>query len=328
VRRSNLLKLGLWAVGLSSFLASLAQAQTDNWPSKPIRLVAPFPPGGTTDQLARLFAPLLAQALGQQIITENRAGGGGSIGTGLVAKAAPDGYTFVLVFDTHAVNPSIIPNMPFDTRNDLAPVTLIATGPMVVVAHRSQPIKTFADFITAARQGTGGLSYGTIGTGSLGQLAMVQMGSLGKFNTTHVPYKGGGPLVQDAIAGHVPTAIATTALFSQHIRAGTLTALAVTSAKRDPELPNVPTVAEQGLPGFEAVAWWGLLAPANTPQPIVRRMHDEVAKILQMPNIRERLTNQGMDIVAGPPEALGKFIDSQITRWGLVVKEFAIRPGD
>lgn len=199
---------------------------------------------------------------------------------------------------------------------------------MVVVAHRSQPIKTFADFIAAARQNTGGLTSGTIGTGSLGPLAMTQIGSLAKFNMTHVPYKGGGPLVQDAIAGHVPTAIATTALFSQHIRAGTLTALAVTSARRDPELPNVPTVAELGIPGFDAVAWWGLLAPANTFQPIVRRMHEEIAKILQMPNIRERLTSQGMDIVAGPPEMLGKFIDSQITRWGQVVKEFGIRPGE
>ena len=328
MRRSNIMLRGILVLSLVAVLPSVAHAQTGAWPNKPIRMIAPFPPGGTTDQLARVLSPLLTQALGQQVIAENRSGGGGSIGTGQVAKSAPDGYTFVLVFDTHAVNPSIIPNLPFDTRKDLTPVTLIATGPMVVVAHRAQPMKNFTDFIAAARQRAGGLTYGTIGSGSLGHLAMSQMGALGKFSATHVPYKGGGPLVQDSIAGHVPVAIATTALFSQHIRAGTLTALAVTSAKRDPELSSVPTVSEQGIPGFDAVAWWGVLAPAKTPPAIIQRMHEEIVKILQLPTIRERLTTQGMDIVAGPPEVLGKFVDSQITRWAQVVKEFGIQAGD
>lgn len=321
--------LARFAAALSLFAAvPAAFAQTYMWPSKPVRLVAPFPPGGTTDQLARIFAPLLAQSLGQQFVVENRAGGGGSIGTGQVAKSPPDGYTFVVVFDTHAVNPALIPNLPFDTKTDLAPVMLVATGPMVVTAHRSQPYRTFADLLAAARAKPGSIGYGTIGSGSLGHLAMTQMGALGKFNVTHVPYKGGGPLAQDTVAGHVPVAIATTALLSQHIRAGTIVPLAVTSAKRDPEIPNVPTVAESGIPGFDAAAWWGVLAPAKTPAPIIQRMNAELRKILADPKVAERLTAQGMDIEASSPEELGRFIDVQIERWAKVVREFGIRAGD
>ncbi len=314
------------AVALAAPVA--AQAQADTWPSRPIRIVAPFPPGGTVDLLSRIFAPPLSQALGQQVIVENRAGGGGSIGTGAVAKAAPDGYTFVMVFDTHAVNPSLIPNMSFDTRADLAPVMLIATGAMVITAHSSQPWKTFPDLLATARAKPGMPNYGTIGTGSLAHLAVTQMGAQGAFSPTHVPYKGGGPLAQDAVAGHVPVAIGTVALLSPHIKTGTLVPLAVTTAARDPVLPNVPTVAEQGLPGFEATAWWGLLAPAKTPPAIVQRMNAELAKLLRDTQIRERLAGQGMNIVASTPEAFGSFVDVQTAKWARVVKEHGIRAGD
>lgn len=313
---------------LLSVVAAGVAAQTDAWPSKPIRLVSPFPPGGTTDLLARLLAPPLSKAFGQQVIVENRSGGGGSIGTGMVAKAAPDGYTFVIVFDTHAVNPSLIPNMPFDTRNDLAPVMLIATGAMVITAHNSQPYRSFSSLVAAAREKPGAISYGTIGSGSLAHLAMTQMNAQGKFSTTHVPYKGGGPLVQDAIAGHVPIAMATSALLSPHIRSGVLVPLAVTSAQRDPALPNVPTVAEQGIPGFEALAWWGMFAPARTPPAIVQRVNAEVAAALRDPAIRDRLIGQGMNLLASSPEELGRFLDPQMARWAGVVREYGIRAGD
>jgi tripartite-type tricarboxylate transporter receptor subunit TctC len=171
-------------------------------------------------------------------------------------------------------------------------------------------------------------NYGTIGTGSLAHLAVTQMGAQGAFSPTHVPYKGGGPLAQDAIAGHVPVAIATVALLSPHIKSGTLVPLAVTTAARDPVLPNVPTVAEQGLPGFEATAWWGLLAPAKTPPAIVQRMNAELAKLLRDPQIRERMAGQGMNIVASSPEAFGSFVDVQTAKWARVVKEHGIRAGD
>ena len=309
-------------------LPSIASAQSDAWPTRPIRMVSPFPPGGTTDLLARQLAPGLSQALGQQVIVENRAGGGGSLGTGQVAKSAPDGYTFVLVFDSHAVNPSLIPNLPFDTRNDLAPVMLIATGAMVVTAHSGQPWKTFGQLLAAAKATPGLPNYGTIGSGSLANLAMTTMGVQGGFTPTHVPYKGGGPLVQDAIGGHVPVAIGSIALFAPHIKSGVLVPLAVTTTTRDPVLPNVPTVSEQGLPGFEATAWWGILAPAKTPPAIVARMNAEVTKLLRDPQMREKMANQGMNIVASTPEAFGKFIDEQSVKWAKVVKDNNIRAGE
>jgi tripartite-type tricarboxylate transporter receptor subunit TctC len=309
-------------------LPTPALAQPEPWPNRPIRLVAPFPPGGTADLLARVFAPPLSQALGQQVIVENRAGGSGSIGTGYVAKSPPDGYTFVVVFDTHAVNPSLIPNLPFDTRADLAPVMLVATGAMVITAHSSQPYKSFADLLAAAKAKPGVPNYGTIGSGSLAHLAMTQMGAQAGFTATHVPYKGGGPLAQDAYAGHVPVAIGSIALLSPHIRSGALVPLAVTTAARDPVLPNVPTVAQAGIAGFEATAWWGVLAPAKTPAPIIARMNDELAKLLRDPQIRERLGGQGMNIVASNPETFAKFIDDQAAKWAKVVKEHGIRAGD
>jgi tripartite-type tricarboxylate transporter receptor subunit TctC len=309
-------------------LPSIASAQSDTWPTRPIRMVSPFPPGGTTDLLARQLAPGLSQALGQQVIVENRAGGGGSLGTGQVAKSAPDGYTFVLVFDSHAVNPSLIPNLPFDTRNDLAPVMLIATGAMVVTAHSGQPWKTFGQLLAAAKATPGLPNYGTIGSGSLANLAMTTMGVQGGFTPTHVPYKGGGPLVKDAIGGHVPVAIGSIALFAPHIKSGVLVPLAVTTTTRDPVLPNVPTVSEQGLPGFEATAWWGILAPAKTPPAIVARMNAEVTKLLRDPQMREKMANQGMNIVASTPEAFGKFIDEQSVKWAKVVKDNNIRAGE
>jgi tripartite-type tricarboxylate transporter receptor subunit TctC len=205
---------------------------------------------------------------------------------------------------------------------------LIATGPMVITAHSSQPYRSFSALIAAAREKPGAITYGTIGTGSLAHLAMTQMNALGRFSTTHVPYKGGGPLAQDAIAGHVPIAIATSALLSPHIRSGVLVPLAVTSAQRDPALPGVPTVAEQGVPGFEALAWWGMFAPARTPPAIIQRVNAEVAAALRDPAIRDRLVGQGMNLLASSPEDLGRFLDPQMTRWAGVVREYGIRAGD
>ena len=320
-----MLRIATLVVGV--VLAASTAAQSD-WPNKPIRIIAPFPPGGTVDQIARLVQPGLAQALGQTIVIENRGGGGGSIGTNIAAKAPPDGYTWVIVFDTHAVNPSLIPNMPFDTRADLAPVMLIATGTMVMTAHRTQTIKTFAEFLAAARAKPGAVSYGSIGTGSLAHLAMMQMGAQGNFNASHIPYKGGGPLAQDVVAGHVPVAVATIALLAPHIKSGTIVPLAVTSNKRDPQLPNVPTVAESGIGGFEASAWWGAYAPAKTPAPIIARMNVELGRVLQSPLVRDRMSSQGMNLVASNPETLAKFTDEQINRWARVVKEFGVRAGD
>jgi len=303
-------------------------AQAQSWPAQPIRLVVGFPPGGSVDAVARLLAPYLQQGLGQQIIVDNRPGASASIGTGIVAKATPDGYTFGVVFDTHGVNPSLIPNLPYDTLKDLRHVMLIGTGPMMITVHPGGPYKNFADVLAAAKASPGAVSFGTIGSGSLGHLAMTLMGNQAGFQMTHVPYKGGGPLTTDAVGGQVPVAIGTTVLFAQQVAAKRLLPVAVTSPARSPQFPDVPTVSESGIPGFSAVSWWGLVAPAKTPATITARMNDEVAKVLKMPAVRERLEQQGMNIRASSPEEFSKFVAGEITRWNKVVKDNKIQAGE
>lgn len=316
--------------GLVMAAAALAAgaAHAQDWPNKPVRIIAPFPPGGSVDQVSRVLANYLAPSLGQQVIVDNKGGAAGSIGTALAAKAVPDGYTFVVVFDTHAVNPSLIPNMAFDTLKDLAPVMLIGTSAMVLTAHPSQPYQNFSDLIKAAKAKPESIGFGTIGTGSLAHLAMTQLQMQGNFKMTHVPYKGGGPLKQDSIAGHVPTSIASNFVTAPDVKSGALRPLAVTSAKRLASMPNVATVAEQGFPGFAAYAWWGLLAPAGTPKPIVDRMHAEVLKVLNNKEARERLSAQGMDIVASSSTEFAKFLGGEVERWAKVVKDNNIKAGE
>ncbi len=311
-------------------LASLgtAFADTPQWPAKPIKLIAVFPPGGSVDQVARVLATPLQQALGQPVIVDNRGGASGSIGTSAVAKSEPDGYTFAVVFDTHGVNPSLIPNLNFDTRKDLVPVMLISRSPMAVVAHPSTGFKNFSEVITAAKKDPGKYGYASIGSGSLGHLALTQLGNQGKYDLTHIPYRGGGPALQDAVGGQVPLLVGTLFLVSPQVDAKTLVPLAVTSSKRAAKWPNVATIAEQGFPGFESYAWWGVFAPAKTPPAIIARMNAELAKVLKQPAVQERLTAQGMDIVASSPEELGKFLDVEIARWAKVIADNKIKAGE
>ncbi len=305
-----------------------APALAQTWPTQPIKIVAPFPPGGTVDQFSRMLQPHLQQSLGQSIIIENRSGASGSIGTAAVAKSPPDGNTWVFVFDTHGVNPSLIPNMPFDTLKDLAPVMLIGTGAMVVTAHSSTPYKSYAELLQAARGKPGSINYGSIGSGSLAHLAMTALGSQLKIEWTHVPYKGGGPLATDGAAGHVPVTMATYALWAPHLASGRIRALAVTSPARMKQLPDVPTIAESGSPGFEAQAWWGVLAPAGTPQPIIARMNAELAKSLKIPAVQERLAQMGVDVASSSPDELGKFVANEVAKWGKVVRDHKIKAGE
>jgi tripartite-type tricarboxylate transporter receptor subunit TctC len=316
-----------WIAALVALLPCMAFAQAP-WPSKPVKLISVFPPGGSVDQVARVFAAQLTTQLGQQVIVDNRGGASGSIGTQVVATSPPDGYTFGVVFDTHAVNPSLIPNLPFDTLKDLAPVMLVGTSPMAIVAHTSQPYKDFRDVLAAAKARPGGVAIGSIGTGSLGHLAVAQIGKLKGVDFTHVPYRGGGPLMTDALGGQVPLAIGTVFLVNQHVKGGKLKALAVTSLKPSPQFPGVGTVAEQGVPGFEALAWWGVIVPAKTPPDIIRRINEELNKALKKPAVAEKLTAQGMDIVGGSPATLDKFLQAEIARWAKVVADNKIKAGD
>ena len=295
------------------------------WPTRqPIKFIAVFPPGGSVDQVARILAQPLSQQLGQTIIVENKGGASGSIGTAAVAAAPGDGYTFGVVFDTHGVNPSLIPGMAFDTRKDLAPIALVGTSPMVLATFAGSEYKTFADVVAAAKAKKN-VNYGSIGSGSLGHLAMALLAKNGNLDWQHIPYKGGGPLMTDAVAGHVPLSIGSVFVTKPHIDNGRMRPLAVTTSKRSPDLPNVPTVAESGFAGFDAPAWWAIIAPAKTPPDILKRMNDEVNKALKNPEIAKKLDAQGIDIVGGTQEAARAFIDKQIDIWAKVVKDNGIK---
>jgi tripartite-type tricarboxylate transporter receptor subunit TctC len=311
---------------LAALAAAPAFGQTADWPTKPVRFIVPFPPGGTVDPLARLLGSRLTAALGQQFIVDNRPGGSGSIGAGIAAKAPPDGYTFLFVFDTHAVNPSLIPNMPFDTVKDLAPVMLVGTAPMAVVTNPSKPYRNFGDVIKAAKAKPDSVTYGSVGSGSLGHLTMTLVQQAGGFKILHVPYKGGGPMSTEVLGGQVELGIGTVALLAPQVKGGKMRAIAVTGDKRSHAMPDVPALAEQGFPGFSALAWWGIFAPARTPKPIMDKFHAELTKTLNLPDLRKQLTEQlGMDLVVSSPEALQKFLVSEIARWGKVVREHNIR---
>lgn len=320
VRRSLMLTTACLA--LATPWSVMAQA----WPTKqPIKFVAVFPPGGSVDQVARILQGPLQQQLGQSIVVENKGGASGSIGTAQVAAAAPDGYTFAVVFDTHGVNPSLIPGLPFDTRKDLTPISLVGTSPMVLATYAASEYKTFADVVAAAKAKKN-VSYGSIGSGSLGHVAMVLLGRGGGLDWQHIPYKGGGPLMNDAVAGHVPLSIGSVFVTKPHIDSKRMRPLVVTTSKRAADLPDVPTVAESGYPGFEAPAWWAILAPAKTPPEIIKRMNEEVNKALKNPEVAKKLDLQGIDVVGGTPEAARVFIDKQIDTWAKVVKDNNIKP--
>jgi len=311
----------LLAMAATLLLASAQSALAQAWPSKQaIKLVAVFPPGGSVDQVARLLEQPLSHQLGQSIIVENKGGASGAIGTAAVAAAAPDGYTFAVVFDTHGVNPSLMPNMAFDSRKDLTPVILIGTAPMVLASNAGSEFKTFADVVAAAKTKKG-VSYGTIGSGSLGHLAMELLGKGYGLDFHHIPYKGGGPLMNDAVAGHVPLAIGSVFLLKPHVDSKRMRPLVVTTSKRSPDLPDVPTLAESGYAGFDAPAWWAVLAPAKTPPEIIKRMNEEINKVMRLPDIAKRMDAQGIDVVGGTPEAARVFIERQMTIWAKVVKD-------
>ena len=295
------------------------------WPTRgPIKLVAVFPPGGSVDQVARILAVPLQAQLGQTVIVDNKGGASGSIGAAAVAAAPADGYTFAVVFDTHGVNPSLIPSLPFDSKKDLTPLVLVGTSPMVLATNVGSEYKTFAD-VVAASKAKKNVSYGSIGSGSLGHVAMTLLGKNGGLEWTHIPYKGGGPLMNDAVAGHVPLSIGSVFVTKPHIDNKRLRPLAVTTSKRARELPDVPTLAESGFPGFEAPAWWAVLAPAKTPPDILKRMTEELNKALKNPDIAKKLQAQGIDVVGGSSDSARAFIDKQMDIWAKVVKDNNIK---
>jgi tripartite-type tricarboxylate transporter receptor subunit TctC len=306
-------------------MTSIGPSLAQEWPSKKaIRIIAVFPPGGSVDAVARVLAPALQEHLKQSVIVENIGGASGVIGTDAMVRAEPDGYTFAVVFDTHGVNQSLKEKMPYDTKKDIANVTLIGTSPMVLVASKSSGISSFKQLVDETRAGKN-LSYGTIGAGSLGHLAMATLAKKSNFEWTHIPYRGGGPMMADALAGHVPLAIGSIFLIKPHIDSSRVVPLAVTSTQRSKDLPNIPTIAESGFPGFDAPAWWGVIAPVKTPPEMVRKMHQAMVVVLKRADIAKKLDDQGIDILAGNPETFNTFLDKQMNIWGKFVIDNKIR---
>ncbi len=315
----------LIALALSILFAFPVLAQS--WPDKVVRFVSPYPPGGSVDPLARLLAAKVSESLKQQFIVENRTGASGIIGTDHVAKSAPDGYTYVFIFDTHSVHQALNPKLPFDPIKDFAPVMLVGTAPMAFSTAAQKPYKSFADVLAAAKAKPDSVTAGNVGNGSLGHLATILVSQATGTKLVPVPYKGGGPLHVDALGGQIDLAIASVAAQANHVKGGKLRALVQTGEKRSALMPDVPTLAEAGVKGVEpAYAFWGILAPAGTPQPIIDKLHAELVKAIQLPDVQKTLTETlGMDVQALSPADTQKFLLAQIARWGKVVKDNGIK---
>jgi tripartite-type tricarboxylate transporter receptor subunit TctC len=304
----------------------VARAQTAAWPPSTIKIVVAYPPGGSSDAIQRLIQVPLQARLGTTIIIENRAGASGSVGTAWVAKSPPDGNTWLAVFDNHAANPFVLPSLPYDSDKDLDPVLLIGTAPYLIATSKAKPFNTLADVIAAAKQKPGSISYASVGSGSVGHLAMVLLSDRAGVKLVHVPYRGGGPAMTDALGGHVDLLVGSTALSMPQVNTGNLRALAQTGKARNPFLANVPTVSEGGYPGFEGYAWWGIFAPAHTPKPIIERFGNDMAACLREERIAKQLIEtQQVSLTLGGPQVLREFVASQMQVWGKVVKDHDIK---
>jgi len=297
-----------------------------DYPNKPIRLVVPFATGGVTDTSARVIADKLSKVMGQQVIVENRPGGSGNPGTQYVAQSAPDGYTLLLAFDgTMVINPFVFPKIPFDTVKDFQPVTKLGDAALVLVAHPGVPAKTFAELLAYSKANPGKLSFGHSGTGGTTHVAGELLKQRSGLDMTHIPYKSGGQAVIDTIGGQVPLAYSAVAGAHAHVKSGKLVGLGVSSQKRVGSLPDVPTFIEQGVAGFEAVSWVGIMAPAKTPRPIIDRLNRDLAAILKEADVRERFATLGIEPVGNTPEQFAEQIKSDLVRWGRVVEQAKIR---
>ena len=309
----------LWPIVLA--LAWAAPALAQQYPNKPIRLIVPFAAGGGTDLLGRTLAQKLNEAWGQPVLVDNRAGGGGNIGTDAVAKAPPDGYTLLMGYVGNlAINPYLFRSLPYDSVRDFAPVTLAATAPNVFVAHPSLPTKTVKDVVALAKAKPGALNYASAGNGTVGHMVAELFKTVTHVNIVHVPYKGNGAAITDVLGGHVQLMFSAPGAVINHIKSGKLRGIAVASAQRVNGLENVPTFAEAGFPAVEATAWYGVLAPANTPRPIVDKLHSELARILKLPDVKERLATEGYDATSCTPEEFTQLIKTDLAKWQKVVK--------
>jgi tripartite-type tricarboxylate transporter receptor subunit TctC len=295
------------------------------YPSKPIKIVVPYPPGGFNDTLGRTLAAKFTEAWGQPAVVENKPGANTVIGVDYVAKSVPDGYTLLIVAFPFAVTPSLLRNMPYDTVRDFAPVILAATSPNALVVNPTLPVKSVGELIALAKAKPGSLSYASTGNGSSNHISMELFKSLAGVDIVHIPYKGSGPAVTDLLGGQVHLMFDNAPNVMPQVKAGKLRALGMSGAKRSSIAPDIPTIAESGVPGYEVAVWFGLVAPAGTPRDIVMKLNGEVLKILAMADVRERFQSQGVEPVGSTPEQFGEHIKSQMVKWGKVVRDAGVK---
>jgi tripartite-type tricarboxylate transporter receptor subunit TctC len=313
-----------WLALALVLLAGIAvSAQT--YPARPVRLIVPFAPGGSNDIMARLVGQKLGERLGQQFVVDNRPGASGIVGTDAAAKATADGYTVLMMSLTLAVNPSLYAKLPYDTEKDLLPVSLVASAPLMLVVHPSVPAQTVPQFLAYARANPDKLNFGSGGAGTTPHLAGEMVKSMAALKMTHVPYKGGGPALADLVGGQIQLMLENIPSTLPHVKAGRLRALAVTGAKRSPLVPELPTLDEAGLKGFEIVGWNGLFVPAGTPHAIVAKLHAETSAVLALPEVKERLATLGADGVGSSPDEFAAFVRAELRKWAKVVREAGIK---
>ena len=311
---------------LVAALACSTALHAQTYPTKPVRMVVPFPAGGATDIVGRLIAQKLSESWGHQVVVDNRGGAGGTIGSDAVAKSPPDGYTLLIgTSSTHAVAPSLYPKLAYDPVRDFAPVTLIANATILLAVHPSLPARNVRDLIALAKKQPGALSFASSGNGGISHLVGEQFKSVAGIQMLHVPYKGDSPALVDLVAGQVHLMFGTAVSFLPYVQAGRLNALAVTNPKRSPIVPKVPTVAESGLPGFEALQWFGVFVPANVSKEIVAKLNTDIVRALKLPDVRERMTALGAEVVGRTPAEFAKFQQSDTAKWAKVVKASGAR---
>jgi tripartite-type tricarboxylate transporter receptor subunit TctC len=318
-----------WYVSFILFcVIAVNSAMAQTYPTRPVRFVVPFAPGGSTDTLARTIGVKLADALGQQVVVDNRAGGNGDLGMMIVAQSPADGHTILLGYIANlAIAPSLNPKLPYDPVKDYTPITQIATSPNVMTANSAVPAKGLKDLVALAKAKPGTVNFASTGVASVGHLTGELLNTLAGMKMTHVPYKGGGAAIIGLLSGEVQVMFTGFSAAMPHIKSGKIRSLAVTGAQRSPALADVPTIAEQGFPGVEATAWYGVLAPSGTPKPVVTRLHREVVQILKLPDVTQRLGALGFEIVGSTPEQLAAYMKSEIRKWAKVVKASGAKPG-
>ena len=311
----------LSALAAAAIILTAAAAQSQPFPAKPIRFIMPYPPGGSSEILARPIALEMSKNLGQQVVIDYKPGAGSTIGADVTAKSPPDGYTIVMLLTAHAINASLMPSLPYDTVKDFASVTLAATLPLVVVVNSQAPIQTIQDLIAAAKANPGKLNYASAGAGNTSHLAVEYFKSVVGVNIAHVPYKGSGPAVTALLGREVDLIFDSLSSSLAQIQGGKFRAIAVSTSKRSHVLPQVPTILESGVPGFDISAWYGIFAPAATPPAIVQKLNAEIVKAMSAPQAKERIEASGYQIVGSTPAQLDAHVKSEITRWAKVVKE-------